>query len=185
MSFGLTTASLSRCATIFGVVPNRAAMPASLQTFRAGVDELLVFLANTEREAQLIGLLLDEARQALLVEGEKLLLSQIAEARTDRKRYIYCVAIVALYGLLERFVDSLVAAFVERIAGLVDSYQAMPDAIRKNHVPLSLDLVRAIMEDRYQPQDEVIANLHSCLSGAPSFRVNGPAFVLRGNLRPA
>jgi hypothetical protein len=162
-------------------------MKTSVQTFIAGVDELLVFLANTEHETQLIGLLLDEARQAVLLEEERLLLSRMAEARTDRKRYIYSVAIVALYGLVERLVDSLVSAFVQRVSGLVDSYEAMPEAIRRNHVPLSLDLIKAIMEERHHQEDmtrdEVIANLHSCLSGAASFRVNGAAFVLhRGNL---
>lgn len=164
-------------------------MKISLQTFRAGVDELLAFLSTTEHEAELVGLLLDEARQPVLVDREKLLLSQMAEARTERKRYIYCVAIVSLYGLLERLVDSLVAAFVERLAHLAESYRAMPDAIRQNHVPLSLDLIKAIMEERHRggtTQDDVIANLHSCLSGATPFRVNGAAFVLhRGNLNLA
>jgi hypothetical protein len=161
-------------------------MKTCIQTFRAGTEELLAFLTNTEHEAKLLKLLLRPLRHDALEEEERQLLSQMAAAQTDRKRYIYCVAIVSLYGLLERLIDSLIEAFVGRVAGLVDSYEKMPDAIKKNHVPLSLELVKALIEERHRQgttQENVIANLHSCLSGATDFQVNGAAFVLhRGNI---
>jgi hypothetical protein len=110
----------------------------------------------------------------------------IASKHTDRKRYVYVVVIVSLYGLLERLVDSLIEEFINCIAGTVASYESMPEAIRKHHINMSLELVRAISEERYRTsltQEEVIANLHSCLSGAEKFYVNAAGFVLhRGNV---
>lgn len=161
-------------------------MKTCIQTFRAGTEELLAFLTNTEHEAELVRLLLRPFRQDALEGEERQLLSQMAAAQTDRKRYIYCVAIVSLYGLLERLVDSLIEAFVGRVASLVGAYEKMPDAIKRNHVPLSLELLKVLTEDRHRQsttQEDVIANLHSCLSSATDFRVNGAAFVLhRGNI---
>jgi hypothetical protein len=159
-------------------------MKASIQTFRAGIGELSEFLTSTEHQTELIGLLLQ--RENGLDARERQLVSNIALARTDRKRYVYTVAIVSLYGLLEQFIDTCVEAFIVRIARSVKSYEAMPEAVRRNHVFLSTDLLKAISEERGRRSltvEGVIANLHSCLSGAPNFRINGSAFVLhRGNV---
>ena len=159
-------------------------MKASVQTFKAGVEELLTFLTSSEHETELTGILIQ--RQDSLDDAEKQLLSKIAAARTDRKRYVYAVTIVSLYGLLERFVDTLIEAFIASIAGAVSSYDKMPTKIQDNHIPMSLALVKAIGEERHRTgmtQEEVIANLHSCLTGDENFRVNGSAFVLhRGNI---
>ncbi len=161
-------------------------MRACVQTIRVGIDDLKSYLSNAESESELIRLLLRNSRLPLLEDQERQLLTQIAAARTDRKRYLYCVAVVSLYGLLERFVDSLVEAFVARVSCMVGTYEKMPGAIRNNHVSLSLELVKALTEDRHREAltpTAVIANLHSCLSGAEAFQVNGAAFVLhRGNI---
>jgi hypothetical protein len=159
-------------------------MKTCLQTFKTGIQELQAFLATIEHESELTGLLLQ--RKEALNDLEKQLLSQIASARTDQKRYVYTVAIVSLYGLLERYIDTLIETFVHRITSLVSSYELMPEAIQKNHVQFSMDLIKAISEDRHRKnttQEDVIANLHSCFSGKADFRINGAAFVLhRGNI---
>jgi hypothetical protein len=159
-------------------------MKASLQAFLAGVEELQGFLTAAEREDALVGLL--QQRHASLPAEEGVLLTDLLKTRTNKKRYIYTVAIVALYGLFERFVDGLIARFVNRVAALTPAYDKMPEAIRKHHVQFSVDLVKALIDDRFRTdttQEEVIGNLHSCLSGTAGFRVNGEAFVLhRGNI---
>ena len=158
----------------------------ALQTFVAGIDELQALLNDAERQSRLIGLLISEPRLQALEEEERMLLLELSQARTDRKRYMYAVTIVSLYGLMERLVDNLVERFVSRVSELVPSYDMMPEAIKKHHVALSLDLVKAIIDDRFKrdaTQEQVIANLHSCISGAADFEVNGAAFVLhRGNV---
>jgi len=161
-------------------------MKTCVQIFRAGVEDLHAFLDIVEHESELIGRLLN--RHDVLEEQEKQLLSRIAAARTDRKRYVYSVAIISLYGFFERLVDTLIEAFIDVLTNSVNSYQMMPDAIKKNHIPMSLELAQAIAKEkeRYRTgitQETVITNLHSCLSGALGFRVNGPAFVVhRGNI---
>lgn len=161
-------------------------MKAYVQAFRAGIEDLLAFLTNTEHEAELVQHLRRPARFGVLESQEQQLLAKITAARTDRKRYVYAVAIISVYGLLERFVEALIEAFVERIAQLVDSYDKLPDAIRKAHLQLSLDLTKALIEERHRQGTtpaEVISNLHSCLSGGVPFQLNGAAFVLhRGNI---
>lgn len=159
-------------------------MKMCLQTFKTGIQELQAFLITTEHESELTGLLL--IQKEIFNEYEKQLLSHIATAKTAQKRYIYTVVIVSLYGLLERYIDTLIETFVNRIASSVGSYQMMPEAIQNNHILFSMELVKAIGEERHRKnttQEDVIGNLHSCLSGDDDFRVNGSAFVLhRGNI---
>jgi RiboL-PSP-HEPN len=161
-------------------------MRASLQTFAAGIEGLDAFLTDAERQTALIGMLLDADRQKTLTPGEQELVRELSNSRTDRKRYMYAVAIVSLYGLLERLVDSLIERFVARMSAAVSSYEALPEAIKKHHMPLSIELVKAIIDDKFKrdsTEEQVVANLHSCLSGADKFQLNGAAFVLhRGNI---
>lgn len=158
-----------------------------LQTFDAGIKELRAYLESIDDEDQLLRSLAKTERQDKLTVTEQQLLSSVLAAHIGRKQYIYSVAIVSLYGLLERFVDSVVEAYVHRAASLVTSYKALPEAIVSRHTQLSLDLAKAITEERYRSggttEAQVIENLHLCLSGAPSFRMNAAAFVLhRGNV---
>jgi hypothetical protein len=161
-------------------------MRTSLQTFAAGVEGLDAFLTDSERQTALIGMLLDIERQKTLTAKEQDLVRELSNSRTDRKRYMYAVAIVSLYGLFERLVDSLIERFVARMSATVSSYEALPDAIKKHHLPLSIDLVKAIIDDKFKrdaTEEQVIANLHSCLSRSEKFELNGAAFVLhRGNI---
>jgi len=127
-----------------------------------------------------------EARQSSLTPYEKCLLSEIAGVGTSKRRYVYTVAIVGLYGLLERLVDSILENYIGIISALVDRYDDLPEGLKKNHVNLSMELVKAVSEERHRGDltaSQIIANLHSCLSGDSIFRVNAPAFVLhRGNI---
>jgi hypothetical protein len=145
-------------------------MKTCIQTFRAGTEELTAFLESTEHEAAFIGLLLE--RQHILEEQEKQLLTQLVATGTNRKRFVYTVAIVSLYGLFERFVDTLVDSFVTTLSRVVEAYEKMPEVIKKNHIVKSLDLAQAVIKDTHRSgitQETIIANLHSCLSGASIF----------------
>jgi hypothetical protein len=159
-------------------------MRAALQTFLAGIAELEGYLTDAANEEVLLGLLLAHIETLEPTEGQ--LLAKLPGTATVRRRYVYAVAIVSLYGLLERFVDTLIERFVDRIASFASTYGDLPEVIRRNHISFSVDLARAIIDDRYRGasmRDEVIANLHSCLSGDLPFQLNGSAFVLhRGNI---
>jgi hypothetical protein len=157
-------------------------MKTCIQDFRTGVGELLAFLIAVEHEVELTGLLLSEQRHATLEERERMALLAIAAARTDKKRYVYAVGIVSLYGLLERLVDRLIEAYVVRVAALVNSYDELPNAIKKTHTEQSIDLIKQVGEDWYRgqlTQEQIVANLHSCLSKNSSFNITKEAFTAR------
>jgi hypothetical protein len=161
-------------------------MKSCLVTFAAGLADLVVFLENSDRETDLVKHLLSEERIGSVTPAEKALLEEISKAATDKRRYVYATAIVGLYGLLERLVDSILEKYVTVVSVLVKRYEDLPDTIKRNHVALSIELVKAVNEERHRSDlttQEIIGNLHACLSGADPFRVNGQAFVLhRGNL---
>jgi hypothetical protein len=161
-------------------------MKACVDTFAAGLNDLILFLDNADRETELVKSLLRETRQSSLTCDEKGLITEIAKAGTGKRQYVYAVAIIGLYGLLERLVDSILEKYIVIISGLVDRYDDLPESLRRNHVTLTIELVKAVSEERHRGDlttAQIIANLHSCLSGDSVFRVNAPAFVLhRGNI---
>jgi hypothetical protein len=161
-------------------------MKDALHSFLAGTAELERFLDSSAKEAALLSLLLPAERRGQMEREERALLDHLAGAVTDRRRYIYAVAIVSLYGLLERYVDGLIADYIGRLSTLVASFGDMPETIRKNHFDLSIELARLAADERYRldlRKEEIIMNLHGCLSGAVPFQLNSAAFAIhRGNV---
>jgi hypothetical protein len=161
-------------------------MKTALQTFEAGLIGLNEFLDSTENEARLLKLYSERIGNALNSE-EQSILASIAAAHVRRKQYIYTVTIVSLYGLLERYIDSIIELHVQMLSNIANTYTGMPRAIVDSHVIRSMELVKALAEDKFRTgaltEAQVIENLHLCLSGASEFRVNGSAFSIhRGNL---
>lgn len=159
-------------------------MKSSIADFHAGIDQLLVFLETTACDHELVAGLRE--RYDGLSSREQELVSQLVTAARDTKQYIYSVAIVSLYGLLERVVDSLISGFAIRLGQISALFTGLPDAIVKNHLPYSLALANALINDRFRTDSthqQVIANLHSCLSAEKDYKLNGNAFSLhRGNV---
>lgn len=159
-------------------------MKPALADFHSGIDQLVLFLERTEREQELIALL--NERKDDLPTHEAEILKRLTAASTNTKQYIYAVAIVSLYGLLERLVDGIVSAFVMQLGEFGTSFRVLPEVIQKNHLPQSLALADALLKDRFRTEtthEQVIANLHSCFSGAKGYKLNGSAFALhRGNV---
>jgi hypothetical protein len=162
-------------------------MKAAVDTFLSGRNDLTGFLRNAERESALTSILLRDDRFPHLSPDEQALLRDISKAGTSKRQYIYAVAIVGLYGLLERFVDGVLESYVAELSRSAQSYDKLPQAIQKNHLPASIELLKAISEERYRGDTQipdVIANLHSCMTGSAGFQINGSAFVLhRGNVK--
>lgn len=86
-------------------------MKPALADFNAGIDQLVVFLQRAEQEQELLALLNDRKHELPVREGE--LLDGLVATSTNAKQYIHAVAIVSLYGLLERLVDGTVIGFVD------------------------------------------------------------------------
>jgi hypothetical protein len=159
-------------------------MRAALADFESGIDKLLEFLSRSEAEQELISLL--HARRDTLPPDEAKLLAKVVAGSTNSRQYVYAVAVVSLYGLLERLVDALVQSAVARFADLSPTVDDLPEAIRKNHFQFSLDLLTSLERDKYRTDlsIEVMAeNLHICLAKRRPYRLNTAAFAMhRGNV---
>lgn len=161
-------------------------MKDSIDTFLLGLNDLREFLRNAKRETALTALMLREPRFSSVSEDEQCLITAISKAGTEKRRYLYAVAIIGLYGLLERYMDSVLERYITLLSKSVSHYDQLPESVRKNHLPASLELLKAINDETYHGDADaisVIANLHSCLSTPSTFRLNGDAFVFhRGNI---
>jgi hypothetical protein len=159
-------------------------MKSTLGDCQAGIDQLLKFLERTEHEQQLLTLLSERKKDLTLPEGN--LLGQLFSTSTNTKQYIYTVAIVSLYGLIERLVDGLVSGYIVQLSRCTKVFEHLPDDVRNNHLPYSLALADAVIKDKFRTgisNETIIGNLHSCLSAAKDYKLNGPAFSLhRGNV---
>lgn len=159
-------------------------MKSTLADCQAGIDQLLKFLERTEFEQELLAML-NERKQELST-SEADLLSHLVATATNTKQYVYTVAIVSLYGLVERLVDGLVSGYIVQLSRCTKVYENLPDEVRNNHLPYSLALADAVIKDKFRTEstnEKIIANLHSCLSAANDYKLNGPAFSLhRGNV---
>lgn len=161
-------------------------MKSALLDFRVGISQLLVFLERNLAEQELIALLNESPRRGILDEREILLLDKLLQAATNTKQYIYIVSIVSMYGLLERLVDNFVESFVLGLKNFSPLFSNLPEIIQKNHLRFSLALVDAVLKEKFRKEsspEAIVANLHSCLSGAQEYGLNAGAFALhRGNL---
>lgn len=161
-------------------------MKSAFSDFHEGVNQLVVFLERSLAEQGLISLLNEPQRRGILAENEIALLDKLLQTSTNTKKYIYIVAIISIYGLLERLIDGLVERFVNGLGSISPSFSALPEGIRKNHLSMSLTLADAVLKDKFRQEispDAIIANLNSCLSGASGYQLNGSAFAFhRGNV---
>lgn len=161
-------------------------MKIALSTFEFGLQNLMKYLDSEKSEGLLLERLSKNQGEVLDVSIQELVLA-VRKSHVSRKQYLYSVSIVSLYGLLERYVDAVIAAHVNQLARIVNSYTHFPNAIVDRHILRSMELLKAIMEDKFRGKsikpNQIVANLHSCLSGAGNFQINGEAFVIhRGNL---
>jgi hypothetical protein len=104
-----------------------------------------------------------------------------------RKRLNYSSVVVALYGVVEDFVERLIEYCVDVISASVRRYRDLPAAMRKNHERLSVKLAEQLGQPGYRRHlnlRTVIENLHGCLADQLEFRLNRDAFSMHtANLR--
>ncbi len=98
---------------------------------------------------------------------------------TTKRRFDYNSVIVSLYGFFEQYVESLLREYAGSISAIVPKYELLPEQILKQHIELSYMLLSRIEKTRYKSAttvQEIIANLHSCVSGSAEFKINDDAF---------
>lgn len=101
-------------------------------------------------------------------------------------RLNYSALIVALYGAVERFGEASISEYVEYLNRVSPSYGALPAQLRDAHLEAAVKLLQAPDRDRYAAAEEVVNDLHSCLSGGATFRINPGTFAYHSaNFRSA
>lgn len=152
-----------------------------LSTFDAELGSLAQYIRGLELERQLLAQQLppqsdqDGNIVRLLREAQSL-----ASQPGARRRFEYNGVIISMYGLLEQYVEALIRGYVVALNDLTPTYAELPEHIRSNHVPLSFNLLAKLDQSRYRgvvTEEQVVANLHSCTSNSPQYRVNADAFA--------
>lgn len=156
-------------------------MKASLLTFLAGLNELRSYLELSQREVEFITTASPPPVGATTqAEALRIFLTEQRGQLTQKRVYIYRSSVVSLYGLLEKFVKSLIIGYVQLVNSIVPEFKDLPEAIAKNHTRLSLKLIESSGEAWYRgdiEQAEIVSNLNTCFSSKGGFRLNGEAFV--------
>jgi hypothetical protein len=109
--------------------------------------------------------------------------------RTDKRVFEYKAAIISLYGLLEKYIETWIKEYLDSLSNLVPNYNELDEKIRYNHFELSLKLINTIISResaKYQhlTKEEVLRKLNTCLVSPTNYQINTEGFVLlSGNLK--
>jgi hypothetical protein len=154
-------------------------MKSAFAAFERAIEELRWFVESLERERRAVRLLsnceIDGDICNLLRDWERHISSSAVKRRFD-----YTSIVISLYSLLEHFVEGMVSGYVKDLSDVVPTYEKIPDVIRNHHSELSMALLARVKQGKYRgskTEVSIIADLNSCLSGAPKFKVNHEAFT--------
>ncbi len=107
-------------------------------------------------------------------------LSEVSTSSAGRHEFYYRATIVSLYGLLEQFVEGMLTEVVHHMAEIVPNYDSLPDNLRNNHLPLTLEVLARLATGKYQgkaTERALIAALNSCYAEDGSFSLNDMVFA--------
>jgi RiboL-PSP-HEPN len=106
----------------------------------------------------------------------------------DKKMFEYKAILISLYGLLEKFIEIWVKAYLDTLCTVVP-YHLLPANLQNNHFKQSVSLIAIILEDRWAKyqhltKEAIIKKLHHCAEQPTQYQLNTDAFVISsGNLK--
>lgn len=161
----------------------------SLERFKAEVNQIREYLKHIQYVNDVVGsTILEEDNEQI-----KALLNRLKEHdrsfRTDKRIFEYKAAIISLYGLLEKYIETWIKEYLDALSKLVPNYNELDEKIRNNHFELSLKLINTIISResaKYQhlTKEKLLINLNPCLVSPTNYQINTEAFVmLSGNLK--
>lgn len=149
-------------------------MSGALQVFCKGSIDLLSFIDGLELERRLLAATTNNPPTS---ESERI----AAEIRLNsgtgsmKKRLDYNTVIVTLYGLFEQLVEGLIGEYSTNLSRSAPSYADLPQKLQKSHSDMSVELLPRLDHSKYKGRvqlHQVIANMHSCLSGESEYMLN-------------
>lgn len=155
-------------------------MKSVLLDFEKELDALSTFLKATAAEEALHPML--KGLGDALTDQQKSEIDLILSAGTNKRRYSYALAIVTMYGALERFVESAVQRYIALVTQISGAYGRLPEGILKNHIRLSVDYLALVRDGKTrvdQSVETIIAGLASCTPTSLKYEVTWRAFATR------
>ena len=101
-------------------------------------------------------------------------------APAARHEFYYRATVVSLYGLLEQFIENLLIEVVQRLCQIAPRYDVLPENIRANHLPLTLEVLARLSTGKYQGKANertLVKGLHSCYADGDAFILNDIVFA--------
>jgi len=161
----------------------------SLESFKTEVNQIREYLKHIQYVNNVVGYAVLQKDN----EEIKALLNSLKEHdrsfRTDKRVFEYKAAIISLYGLLEKYIETWIKEYLGSLSNLVPNYNELDEKIRNNHFELSLKLINTIISResaKYQrlTKEEVLRKLNTCLVSPTNYQINTEGFVLlSGNLK--
>ncbi len=162
----------------------------SLESFKKEVNQIREYLKHIEYVSAAI------AYDVLKEDNEQLkaLLNKLKEHdrsfRRDRRVFEYKAAIISLYGLLEKYVETWIKEYLDSLCSLIYEYNKIDEKIKNNHFELSLKLINTILSResvKYQnlTKEDILRKLNNCIFNPNAkYQINTEAFVISsGNLK--
>ena len=155
-------------------------MKSDLVEFTKGIQDITKTIQNAKIENSLIQFNKDTiSHETLRMLPEKFERLNYHD-RSLKRRYDYNSIIISLYGQLEQYLENIAASYIAELNAFVDSFENLPDKIKKNHLVQSIALINKVQSKGYsgniQPSS-IIANLNSCQSRL-TYKLNARAYSL-------
>lgn len=160
-------------------------MEYSLIEFQSGVSKLKKFIEGISNNRALFIKINNIENPDPSPEGELLL-----EAKeyltyyfdTDIKIFEYTSIIINLYGLLEKYIESIISEYIDSLINSIPKYNDLPKEIINHHFELSAQLINSLSLPKYKDRitkEKIISNLYSCANctGEKKYRINNDAFT--------
>ncbi len=111
--------------------------------------------------------------------------NDLAKGRTSQRKYQYISVIIALYGAMEQYVESLILSYARLVPVICGRFGNIPEAIRIKHHELSVDYLSEIKMNRvHEPEDtHTIVRRLSMSAPRDEYELNNRAFTLRHLIR--
>lgn len=163
----------------------------SLEKFKNELDQVRKYLQNIEYVNNLVNYLSNEPEQNLFINLQELerLKEYYKNFSTHKKIFEYKAAIISLYGLLEKYIETWIKDYLDSISTLTSKYSEIDKKITENHFDQSLKLINTISDrelPKYQhlTKEQVLIRLNQCITDTEDYSFNTEAFVISsGNLK--
>jgi hypothetical protein len=151
----------------------------SIAELHRAVDDVRHQIATLDLEAKLFD---DDGSGPIADPRIERLIEHLQGRTLIKRRFVYCGLIITVSGMLEQYLDALVAEYVQTIMSVASDAGELPKEIGTNHLDLSLTYLDSVARDSYRGDDsveEIISRLHSALCVKNVFVVNERAFAFR------